>query len=164
MLNSRKNVLWLAKVFSKVHNANEYLLILGEGPDKNEILQINDSHIKVYGFVDNPAAYFNISDVYTSASLSEGFSLSVLEAFSSGNYLLLSDIPSHREVIELCNSVYVGNLFCNGNADSFCSSLTDLREKIASRKGELLLKASDDLFSAKKMAKEYESVYLHLLC
>lgn len=162
VLNPRKNVLWLAKNFSRLHNDNEYLLILGEGQDKAEILNINDSNIKVYGFVDNPVAYFHISDVYVSASLSEGFSLSILEALSSGNYLLLSDIPSHKELIDLCGPSYVGNLFCSGNVDSFFRSFIDLRTHINSRKRKSVQKIASDLFSAETMAKEYEKFYLQL--
>ena len=162
VLNSRKNTLWLARVFSQVHNPNEYLLILGEGLDKNKILQIDDYNIKVLGFVNNPTDYFNISDIYISASIDEGLPLSVLEAFSFGNYLLLSNIPSHKEIIELCDSNYVGNLFDSGNINSFDCALKNLRNKITEKNKEALQQIANKLFSAEKMAKEYEVMYCDL--
>ena len=41
-------------------------------------------------------------------SLIHIFSISVLEALSCGLGLLLSDIPSHREVVEMGQDVYLG--------------------------------------------------------
>lgn len=163
VLNSRKNTLWLASAFSKVRNYNEYLLILGEGEDKNKIMQIGDENIKAIGFVDNLSDYLSSSHVYISASFSEGFSLSVLEALSLGNYLLLSNIPSHKEVMNLCRKTYVGECFNNGDSDSFCEALSNLRKKIRQANKHEMKNQVQELFSAKTMMKKYEKAYLNIL-
>lgn len=107
-----------------------FFLILGDGSNTGMFDTINDNHIKPCGFIDIPQVYFNISDVYVSASLSEGFSLSVLESLSAGTLLILSDIPSHREVFQLCEDFYIGELFQNSNTLSLQNALNNIRKRI----------------------------------
>lgn len=159
-LVSRKNVLWLAKQFKKYHDQDEYLLILGNGPDVNMLNSINDDHIILCGFIDTPQIYFNISDVYVSASLSEGFSLSVLEALSFGILLLLSDIPSHQEVFQMCGEFYIGEMFQSANTSSFEDALNVIRKKIRSTNRNAIKHLAQNTFSASTMASAYQELYL----
>ena len=71
----------------------------------------------------------NISDVYVSASKSEGFSISVLEALSCGLGLFLSDIPSHREVVEMGQDVYLGEIFSSGDFEIKLNALRERKDK-----------------------------------
>ncbi len=107
----RKRVPFLVENFVKCHGSKEYLLILGNGEDENLCRTLADSHVIFAGFQSNPYQYMAISNIYTSASSSEGFSISVLEALHCGLGLFLSDIPSHREVIEQATDVYLGEYF-----------------------------------------------------
>lgn len=159
-LISRKNVLWLAKQFEKYHNQDEYLLILGNGPDVNMFDSINDNHIRLCGFIDTPEAYLEISDVYVSASLAEGFSLSVLEALSFGMLLLLSDIPSHREVFELCEELYIGEMFQCVDTSSLKSALDSIRKRCKYTNRNEIKHNAQNIFSATTMASEYQDLYL----
>lgn len=136
------------------HNENEYLLVLGKGDKEAECKEKADSHVKMIGFQSDPIAYMNISDVYVSASKSEGFSISVLEALSCGLGLLLSDIPSHREVVEMGRDVYLGETF---SQDCFKAKLGALREgKI--NKNDIMAFQEKEL-SAKKMTAGYQKRY-----
>ena len=126
VLNSRKNIVWLIENFVQCHENDEYLLVLGSGEKEAECKAKADDHIRMLGFQTDPIAYMNISDVYVSASKSEGFSISVLEALSCGLGLLLSDIPSHREVVEMGQDVYLGEVF---SLDNFKFKLDALRKK-----------------------------------
>lgn len=154
VLNSRKNVAWLIDNFVQYHENDEYLLVLGNGEKEAECKAKADDHVRMLGFQTDPIAYMNISDVYVSASKSEGFSISVLEALSCGLGLLLSDIPSHREVVEMGQDVYLGETFSPGD---FELKLNALREK-KTNKAEIRAFQEKEL-SAIKMAIRYMECY-----
>lgn len=154
VLNSRKNIVWLVKKFVQYHDSNEYLLVLGGGEKETECRANADDHVRMIGFQTDPVAYMNISDVYVSASKSEGFSISVLEALSCGLELLVSDIPSHREVVEMGQDVYLGETF---SLDNFKIKLNTLRCKEI-KKMEIRLFQEKNL-SAKGMAERYMKRY-----
>lgn len=154
VLNTRKNIVWLIENFAKYHNENEYLLVLGKGDKEAECKEKADSHVQMLGFQPDPVAYMKISDVYTSASKSEGFSISVLEALSCGLGLFLSDIPSHREIVEMGQDVYLGETFA---PDCFRVKLNALR-KSEINKADIMTFQEKEL-SAKKMTASYQKRY-----
>lgn len=154
VLNSRKNIVWLIDNFVKYHSENEYLLVLGSGEKEAECKEKTDNNVRMLGFQSDPIAYMNISDVYVSASKSEGFSISVLEALSCGLGLFLSDIPPHQEVVEMGENVYLGETFTQS---SFDSKLKNLRNNKIN-KNEIIAFQKKDL-SAKKMAMRYQKQY-----
>ena len=97
----------------------------------------------------------NISDVYVSASKSEGFSISVLEALSCGLGLFLSDIPSHREVVEMGQDVYLGETF---SQQDFSNKLSKLRSKSLYRNKIVQFQAGS--LSARTMTQQYVRLYI----
>lgn len=153
-LNAGKNVVSLVENFVNAHTADEYLLILGTGEKEAECEAKADSHVKMFGFQSDPLSYMQISDVYVSASKSEGFSISVLEALASGLGLLLSDIPSHREVVALGKDVYLGEIFTQQN---FAEKLESMRYKEL-EKGKIRA-FQNNYLSARVMAKQYALYY-----
>ena len=154
MLNSGKNVAWLIDNFVQYHENDEYLLVLGNGEKEAECKAKADDHVRMLGFQTDPIAYMNISDVYVSASKSEGFSISVLEALSCGLGLFLSDIPSHREVVEMGQDVYLGEIFSSGD---FEIKLNALRER---KTNSAEIRAfQEKKLSAKSMAAGYQKRY-----
>lgn len=155
VLNSRKNIVWLIENFVQCHENDEYLLVLGSGEKEAECKAKVDDHVRMLGFQTDPIAYMNISDVYVSASKSEGFSISVLEALSCGLGLLLSDIPSHKEVVEMGQDVYLGETF---SPDNFKLKLDALREKKIN-KAEISAFQEKEL-SVKEMTKQYGKSYI----
>ena len=156
VLNSRKNIVWLIEEFVRYHESDEYLLVLGSGEKEAECKAKADDHVRMLGFQTDPIAYMNISDVYVSASKSEGFSISVLEALSRGLGLFLSDIPSHREVVEMGQAVYLGETF---SPDDFEIRLNALRQR---KTNMAAIKAFQEKnLSAKEMTKQYERAYLN---
>lgn len=154
VLNSRKNVVWMIENFVQQHESNEYLLVLGRGEKEVECKVKADDHVRMLGFKTDPIAYMNISDIYVSASKSEGFSISVLEALSCGLELFLSDIPSHREVVGMGQDFYLGETF---SQDDFKKKLNALRKKEI-KKTEIRAFQEKEL-SAKGMAARYQKQY-----
>ena len=154
VLNSGKNVAWLIDNFVQYHENDEYLLVLGNGEKEAECKAKADDHVRMLGFQTDPIAYMNISDVYVSASKSEGFSISVLEALSCGLGLLLSDIPSHREVVEMGKDVYLGEIFGTTN---FEATLNQLRKNQLDK--EKIAEFQRKELSANGMAEAYQREY-----
>ncbi len=155
-LNTGKNVVWLIKNFVKYHNNDEYLLVLGQGDRESECHIAADGHVKLLGFQSDPAAYMQISDVYTSASRSEGFSISVLEAISMGLGLLLSDIPSHREIIDICKDTYLGETFAY---EDFEDKMGLLRQNSSRLCKDKISAFQKKVLSAQRMSLLYQQKY-----
>lgn len=155
VLNSRKNIAWLVEKFAQYHDNTEYLLVLGSGEKETECKAKADDHVRMLGFQTDPIAYMNISDVYVSASKSEGFSISVLEALSCGLGQFLSDIPSHREVVEMGQDVYLGETF---SQQDFSNKLSELRSKALYRNKIVQFQVSS--LSARTMTQQYVGLYI----
>lgn len=152
VLSEIKNVLTLIDNFNASHDENEYLIMLGDGPLKNDCLEKKGKNILMLGYKNNVMDYYLASDVYVSASCSEGFSMSILEALSAGNLLLLSNIPSHNEIINLEPGIYLGESFEKNNFKE--------KKQIVNLK----LKENNSLeicniISAKRMADLYLAMY-----
>lgn len=155
VINNRKRVCELVKMFNNSLGDNEYLLIIGDGELREEAQNIsNSSHIKFLGFKKNIIDYFRASDVYVSNSSSEGFSISVIEALESNLLLLLSDIPSHRECFEIDDNFYIGEVFNDSN-------FNDKKEKVVEKINEdvNVYQFKEKYLSSKSMANEYKKYY-----
>lgn len=156
VINKRKRVVELVNMFNNNLKENEYLLILGEGPQKEIAEKVQNSKIKFLGFKTNIVDYLSASDIYVSYSSSEGFSISIIEALSCGLLCLLSDIPSHKECFEIDKNYYIGEIFNNENFDNkkdiISNNLTNIKkDKIKQFQNEYL--------SASTMTRKYERVY-----
>lgn len=163
-LSFGKNAQFLAQYFVQYHNENEYLLLLGDGPEREVCEKISDKHVIMLGFQDDPAAYYNISDIYASASRSEGFSISVLEALSCGLGLFLSDIPSHREVIDTGRDLYLGeNFSIQDDGRIFSTAIKKLRENYNKIDKEVIKNFQQMRLSDKAMTTKYDKVYSKVL-
>ncbi len=157
-LTKGKRVDWLIEQFVSIHDSNDYLIVLGDGPLKDICNSIKDDNVLMLGFQSDVIAYMNIADYYISASQTEGFSISVLEAISTGTKLLLYDIPAHREVINCQSDMTIGLVFNNNN---FSSKYIESKRLSCDRSRVINLFVNN--FSAEKMAKEYFVLYIDLL-
>lgn len=157
-LRKRKNVVWLLEQFKKTHCENEHLLVLGKGSEEEACRKIEDSNIHIVGFSTNAAAYLALSDVYVSASRSEGFSIAVLEALDNGLSLLLSDIPSHHEVFEIDKNTYLGERF-SFTDESFENAIRRLRKRYDLPDKNKIKEFKTANLSAKNMTELYEKIY-----
>ena len=119
----------IARAFVKAleKNGNLRLLLFGKGseePKVHEILKEAEAqgkvHIGGYASLDELPEIYRSTDVYLSASHSDGSSVSLMEALACGKPALISDIPSNREWIQPEGA---GWLFRDGDSD-------DLAEKM----------------------------------
>lgn len=157
-LSTLKRTFWLTEQFNKVHAENEYLLMLGQGEQQQECLKFEGKHIKFLGFQKNVRQYLQMADVYVSASCSEGFSIAILEALECGLGLLLSDIPSHREVLEIDKAVYLGENF-DFSSEGFESALIKIRKNYSRISKKQISSFKEQSLSGKHMTERYEIIY-----
>jgi glycosyltransferase involved in cell wall biosynthesis len=103
-LSAKKDVSTVIRAFSKIVDAEKYLVIMGDGPDRTKLenlsadLGIGGSVIWL-GWIKGSSRYLKAFDVFVSASRSEGFGLSLLEAHTAGLPVICSDIEPHKEVL-----------------------------------------------------------------
>lgn len=100
-------------IFSKGKN-DVLMLMLSEGSQKNDVLKFItenklEEKINILGRVANTElpGVLNASDVYISTSLSDGSSLSLLEAMACGLGLVVTDVPAIKEWVSEVNGIVV---------------------------------------------------------
>ncbi|NLP58825.1 glycosyltransferase [Lutibacter sp. B1] len=96
----------LINEFSKITNNNYFLIILGDGEDKEILkkqvkkLELEDK-IKFLGNVKNPYIYMQKADLFILSSRFEGFPNVLLESLICGCPILANDCPGGiREIVE----------------------------------------------------------------
>jgi L-malate glycosyltransferase len=123
------------------------VIVCGEGPQRSELerLAVELGVSDVVSFLgpqseEALAATLREADVYVSTSLSDGLSLSLLEAMAAGLYPVVSDISANRALI---SDGANGLLFAPTSAESLATALID-----AARRG-------DDHLRARRQNRDY---------
>lgn len=106
------------------------LILLGKGSQETEIKEIfNDAGIMDHVYLGGVAAqnelpdYYQASDLYISASYSDGSSVSLMEALASGLPVLVSEIPGNQEWI---NQAENGYLFETGSVEKLTNAILNI--------------------------------------
>ncbi len=92
------------RAFKKCDRKDSYLVIIGDGPERENLriladeLELKDSVIWL-GWRESAGRYLRAFDLYLSSAISEGYSMSVLEAYAAGLPIVCSKIPSHEEML-----------------------------------------------------------------
>ena len=105
-LDENKNFILLIEALKilKIRNINFKTIILGEGEEKNRILnkinkyQLQD-YIKLLGYKNNPYKYINCSDILAVTSKAEGFPTVIAEAMTIGIPFISTDVSGVEELI-----------------------------------------------------------------
>jgi len=159
-LSPEKNFLTLIRAFKRANIQNCKLIIIGDGNLMEVLKQGADENIILPGFKKNINEYLAASDFYITASLTEGMALSTIYAMSSGLPLLLSEIPPHKEIIELSGKEKIGILFNNEKHDSIVDALQMMAEYPFYN--ELSINVTNvfkSYFTAEEMSKSYQRLY-----
>ena len=152
-ISKLKGSLELTKLFEKYHKTNEYLLLIGNHQLDQKL---TNKHIIFIGQKQNIIDYLSASDVYVSNSHTEGFSISIIEALSSGLPLFLRNIPSHQECFNIDKSYYLGETF---TPETFPQKLSTLRKNFPTINHDKIRQFQKTHLSAKVMAKKYDNLY-----
>lgn len=162
-LVKRKDAATVIKAFLRSNASRDALLLFaGDGPLRRECEELSQrsERIRFLGNVNDVDRYLAAADVFISASVSEGLPNSVLEAGASGLPLILSDIPSHREVIEGIETKV--NLFPTGDAAALAGCLDKVLHCDHANVSEVVRSHVHGKFSAAKMSKAYQNLYSHV--
>jgi glycosyltransferase involved in cell wall biosynthesis len=103
-LTGKKDVSTVIHAFSKIVGDNMFLVVMGDGSCKVELeglaLDLGiEKNVIWLGWVENSSSYLKAFDVFVSASIVEGFGLSVLEAHAAGLPVVCSEIEPHKEML-----------------------------------------------------------------
>lgn len=109
-LDNNKNQILLLKVARVLSEYREdfRIYILGEGEDRKLLEKYIDKYdleknVKILGFKDNPYPYIKNSVATITTSLSEGFSLVLVESIFLNTPIISTDVGVARELIETYN-------------------------------------------------------------
>jgi len=100
-----------------------YLVVLNDGPLTDEIRAGAGDHTLFLGRVSESelAAWLRRSDLYVSASETDGSSVTLLQAMACGTPVLVSDIPGNREWV---HAGLTGGIFPLGDVGALTQALT----------------------------------------
>ena len=160
--SAEKNFKFLINSFSEIREKNIYLLILGDGPLFAELKECKCSNIIFVGFTQNVLDYLQASDYYVSSSITEGLPMSVLEAISTGLPLLLSDIPSHKEILTKDQLGKTGFIYKNNNLHSFSKYLNKLIINDYKKMQNSCKTLYNNNFTSAIMSKKYAQFYFEI--
>ena len=161
-----KNVTLIVKAMKTIIEdfPKAHLQIVGNGSEyekiKSQIKNLNLSkHIELVGRVSNeelPLRYSSC-DMYISASKFETFGLPIIEAMACGKPAVLSNIPTH---FELLNNSDAGIYFINDNINSVKDGTKQIIENYDSyaNNSRKFAEKYDWLEISKKVANVYEQI------
>ena len=98
-LHPQKNHQLLIEAINILNDKNIHLLILGEGPLKNEFRKMVQKYgltenVHLLGFSNNPFPYYSKADLFVLSSVYEGFGNVLVEAMSCGCNVVSTDCPN----------------------------------------------------------------------
>ena len=143
-------------------NRNSYLLLAGDGPERNKVEQ----HVASIGLSDKVLFLGNVKDVrplltasdltVIASNLIETFSIAMLESMSMATPVISTDIGGHREAINKENGALVGI----GDNAGFLNAMEQLLEDRSRLKqmGANARRTVETKFSQYSMVKKTENV------
>jgi len=159
----QKDHITMIKAFHKVtsQNPNTNLIILGEGPLRDELTKLIkelglENKVHLVGFQKDPFSYLKQADIFVFSSKFEGFGNVIVEAMACGLPIVSTDCPSGPSEI-LDNGKY-GKLVKVGDVEDLSKAMIEMLkyENIYKYKQLSIFRAND--FDVSKIAKQYLDV------
>ncbi len=141
------------------------LVIVGDGPDRSVIEQsIRDHalapHVRLTGYRQDARRLMAAFDVYANSSISEGVSLTILEAMAAVLPVAATGVGGTPEVV--LDDV-TGTLVAARNAGSMAAALASLADPERRRRlGEAGRRRVESAFSIDRMVQDYAREYTRL--
>lgn len=163
--DSIKNHTMMLKAFSLVleEQPNSTLIIVGDGEERENIeaciKPLNlAQHVILTGYQTRPHNYLALMDIYLLSSLSEGTSMTLLEAMSISKPCVVTDAGGNPEIVIDGENGFVTP---NDNAQKFAQGIINILESTVSTSqfGQASKSRLDSHFSAMNMNKQYRSLY-----
>lgn len=140
-------------------------LIVGDGPAEPHLRNYAkslglDNKVIFAGRSSEIEKVLPIFDLYVNTSLSEGTSMTILEAMSCGLPVVASDVGGNPSLVDSSN----GSLFPAGNRKIFEQKVVDFLNSTdgLAELGRASRKKAETNFSFDRVVKQYEELYLSL--
>lgn len=168
-LDPIKNQRMLLKAFARAYAAAPHLrlLIVGDGPLREELQALAGelgiaAAVIFTGFQANPQDYLSIMDIFLLPSLSEGTSMTLLEAMSFSKPAIATAVGGTPEIIE---HERTGLLIANQDETGLVAAIARLASDNALREtlGRAARQSYEQRFTLAAMTSEYEKLYDRVL-
>lgn len=155
----RKRIPETVEAFLHANLPNSKLLMVGNGPYLEEYKEryAQYDNISFLGRRNDIKELLNTADIFVSSSESEGLPLAVLEAISTHNYLCLSDIPQHKEILDEFHNT--GELYPLGKIDALSEVFQTASKKI---KDFPQVSVENTTFDIHVMGEKYRDYYVSI--
>lgn len=168
-LDDVKDQLTMIDAFARVVKAipEARLFLVGDGPMRQKLNERIDKHrlekeIFITGARGDIPEMLNLFDLYTLTSVSEGTSLSLLEAMASGLPSVVTNVGGNPSIIKNeSEGLLVEPKDVGGIADAMIRVLTN--SSLSQELSKKALSKVRSAYSIKSMVKSYENVYFNLL-
>ncbi|KMQ64893.1 glycosyl transferase family 1 [Chryseobacterium angstadtii] len=162
-LSARKGFDNLLKVFSRLKNENILLHILGDGKDKEVLLQMKDflglKNVIFHGRHDNPYQFLKYADLFILSSRYEGFPNVLLEAGACGTYSLANHCPGGiNEIIQYQVNGEISNI---EDYDGFSQRIMTVLQESHNR--DAIKNSIKSRFSKDIILNKYEKLLIDLM-
>ncbi len=168
-LDPIKNHPMMLKAFKMVLESDipAKLVIVGDGDERERLLKVTrelglESDVIFTGYDPKPQRYLALMDIYLLSSLSEGTSMTLLEAMSLGKPCVVTDAGGNPEIVEHGET---GLVTPNDNPEAFADAIVDLCRDLQKKQsmGKKARERFDRLFSVESMVSAYQQLYLQAL-
>ncbi len=164
-----KNIPMMIDAFARVHreNTETRLLLVGDGDERQQLMarveQLGLSDAVMFtGYQEDTAKFMSMIDVYLLTSFSEGTSMVLLEAMSTGTASIVTRVGGNVEIIEHDSN---GLMIDSGDVDALTAAMCQLAEDGSRRQrlGEAAIDVFNDRFSVSTMSSRYSETYHRVL-
>jgi len=160
--SNEKHPEMIVNAFEQINNPNLGVILLGNGDLYDELKKHESDNILLPGFKSNVYDYLIACDYYISASDVEGLANTLLESMTVGLPCVLSNIPSHKEV--MAKTVQpMGYTFDNKNINSLFAAVNNVLELDYETTVASIRDVFSKYYTAKKMSYSYQQEYVELI-
>ena len=155
-LKPQKDFATLLQAFALLrHDRNARLIILGEGPQRPELLKLAESlgvaeDVDLPGFLDNPYPFMRSADIFVLSSRFEGSPNVLIEAISLGTSVVATDCPSGPR--EILGDSGVGRLVPVGDPPALAAAISAALDQPSDRDA---LRSAVERYTVEKSTSEY---------
>ena len=160
--SKEKNPDMIVKAFEMLDYAQIGVILLGNGDMYDELKSHENERIILPGFRSNVYDYLIAADYYISASDVEGLANTLLESMTVGLPCVLSNIPSHQEVVKKAE-MPIGYTFDNKNIQSLLDAVLKVSQLDYISTSHYIQQLFTEYYTAEGMSKKYQSEYIKLL-
>ncbi len=164
-LDPIKNHVMMLEAFRQVLDAgiDARLLIVGDGEMRPTLEETIDrltlgEHVIMPGYVREPKNHLAAMDIYLLSSLSEGTSMTLLEAMSLGKPCIVTDAGGNPEIVRHGEN---GLVTRNDDSEAFATAIVSIAKDPDenARMGETSRRIFDEKFSSRIMTGSFALLY-----